>query len=92
MTVYAPDFFALLGTKGQKEKLFATATFEQRVYCSIYKSRLYIRHYRLHSLPCENEEDSSRLSKPNRRSDINEPMPTPLRREVHWTDINHSSS
>ncbi|TIA01008.1 putative quinate permease [Aureobasidium pullulans] len=27
MTVYAPDFFALLGTKGQNEKLFATAIF-----------------------------------------------------------------
>jgi sugar porter (SP) family MFS transporter len=27
MTIYAPDFFALLGTKGQNEKLFATAIF-----------------------------------------------------------------
>lgn len=27
MTVYAPDFFALMGTKGQNEKLFATAIF-----------------------------------------------------------------
>lgn len=27
ITVYAPDFFALLGTKGQNEKLFATAIF-----------------------------------------------------------------
>ncbi|KAJ9604985.1 hypothetical protein H2200_010374 [Cladophialophora chaetospira] len=27
ITIYAPDFFALLGTKGQNEKLFATAIF-----------------------------------------------------------------
>lgn len=27
MTIYAPDFFALLGTTGQNEKLFATAIF-----------------------------------------------------------------
>lgn len=27
MTIYAPKFFALLGTKGQNEKLFATAIF-----------------------------------------------------------------
>lgn len=27
ITIYAPDFFALLGTKGQDEKLFATAIF-----------------------------------------------------------------
>lgn len=27
MTVYAPDFFALMGTNGQNEKLFATAIF-----------------------------------------------------------------
>jgi hypothetical protein len=27
MTIYAPTFFALLGTKGQNEKLFATAIF-----------------------------------------------------------------
>lgn len=27
ITVYAPDFFALVGTKGQNEKLFATAIF-----------------------------------------------------------------
>jgi hypothetical protein len=27
ITVYAPDFFALLGTKGQNQKLFATAIF-----------------------------------------------------------------
>lgn len=27
MTIYAPDFFALLGTAGQNEKLFATAIF-----------------------------------------------------------------
>jgi len=27
ITIYAPDFFAMLGTKGQNEKLFATAIF-----------------------------------------------------------------
>lgn len=27
ITIYAPDFFALLGTKGENEKLFATAIF-----------------------------------------------------------------
>jgi len=27
ITIYAPEFFALLGTKGQNEKLFATAIF-----------------------------------------------------------------
>jgi hypothetical protein len=32
MTVYAPDFFALLGTKGQNEKLFATAIFATAIF------------------------------------------------------------
>jgi MFS family permease len=35
ITLYAPDFFALLGTKGQNEKLFATAIFGGRFYSLI---------------------------------------------------------
>jgi MFS family permease len=35
ITLYAPDFFALLGTKGQNEKLFATAIFGGRSYSLI---------------------------------------------------------
>lgn len=30
ITLYAPDFFALLGTTGQDEKLFATAIFGEQ--------------------------------------------------------------
>jgi hypothetical protein len=31
------------------------------------------------------------MSRPDRRSDVIELMPTPLCREVHWTDFSHPS-
>lgn len=44
ITVYAQDFFALLGTSGEQEKLFATAIFGVVKFVaamvSIFKSKL----------------------------------------------------
>lgn len=41
ITIYAPDFFALLGTEGQNEKLFATAIFGvvkfvAAIFCALF--------------------------------------------------------
>jgi MFS family permease len=42
ITIYAPDMFALLGTKGQNEKLFATAIFGVVKFVSSILCALFI--------------------------------------------------
>ncbi|KAJ9627813.1 hypothetical protein H2203_003031 [Taxawa tesnikishii (nom. ined.)] len=45
ITIYAPDFFALLGTKGQNEKLFATAIFGVVKFVAAIACALFLVDY-----------------------------------------------